>query len=485
MLIKYLKKGRGDAQEAVDYLMGDYDCNGEKRKEVSVLYGSPNLVAKVANSLNSPHVYTSGVVAWAVTDRPTEQQILEAMYLWRLIAFAGLDIERFCHCEVLHRDWDGGVHVHMLIARIDLETGKCFNPAPPRWERDFGTLQDLLNHKYGWADPNDSMRARLLQPGPRVNVGTLRQRGKIHNKVINAIKKGKVTNRSSMVGYIESCGYEVVRTGKNYISIKNPDGGYNIRLKGSLYLNDRVFDRIIEEEWRTDGDLVRYPDERAANEAFERFEYVREKRSMYNMKQFPIKNGYYSNSTQPDIDSDCIAKWAHDFLSKRSKDSYVGRADAYLNTLFYKYVEIHIIVKKYNTEKIRLNNRTQISNCSKGNDSNNCCLDDFRDHVFEKYKESFNYIKLCNCDYLNEFRAIMSKIIYYIYDMGIKNKILSDVIFDFYKVNSELYINFINIENKYVENFEMSISNEDDFNVCNDIPECQSTRNKSQLSLKM
>ncbi len=94
MLIKYLNKGRGDAQEAADYLMGDYDWSGEKRKEVSVLYGSPNLVAKVANSLTSPNVYTSGVVAWAVTDKPTDQQILEAMYLWRLLAFAGLDIER-------------------------------------------------------------------------------------------------------------------------------------------------------------------------------------------------------------------------------------------------------------------------------------------------------------------------------------------------------------------------------------------------------
>ena len=92
---------------------------------------------------------------------------------------------------------------------------------------------------------------------------------------------------------------------------------------------------------------------------------------------------------------------------------------------------------------------------------------------------------MCSCNFINEFQAIMSKIIYYIYDNNIKNKILSDIIFDYYKINSELYINFINIENKYVENFEMSISNEYDFNICNDIPECQSQRNKRQLSLKM
>lgn len=495
MLIKYLNKGRGDAQKAVDYLMGDYDCNGEKRNEVSVLYGSPNLVAKIANSLTSPHVYTSGVVAWAPSDEPTDQQILEAMYLWRLLAFAGIDIERFCHCEVLHRDSDGGVHVHMLIARVDLETGKCFNPAPPRWERIFGIMQDLLNHKYGWADPNDPMRVRLLQPGPRANVDTSRQRGghkfkpdhrgKIHDKVLNAIKEGEVTNRPSMVGYIENCGYEVVRTGENYISIKNPDGGYNIRLKGSLYLEDRVFDRIIEEERRTDADLVRHLDERAAYEAFERFEDVCEKRSIYNIKHFPVKNEDYFNLTQPGFGSECIEKWAHDFLSKRSKDSYVGRADAYLNTLFYKYVEIHTIVKKNNKEEVRLNNRSQISNCSKNNDSNNCCSDDFCDHVFEKYKEFYEYIELYNCDFLNEFRAIMSKIIYYIYDMDIKNKILSDIIFDFYKVNSEFYINFIKIDNKYVESFEISISNEDDFNVCDDIPEFQSKRKNLLSGLRM
>jgi hypothetical protein len=495
MLIKYLNKGRGDAQEAADYLMGDCDWSGEKRKEVSVLYGSPNLVAKVANSLTSPNVYTSGVVAWAVTDKPTDQQILEAMYLWRLLAFAGLDLERFCHCEVLHRDYDGGAHVHMLVARVDLETGKCFNPAPPRWERTFGTMQDLLNHKYGWADPNDPMRARLLQPGPRVYVDKSRQRqglklepdqrGEIHKKVINGIKEGEVTNRSSMIGYIESYGYEVVHTGKNYISIKNPDGGYNIRLKGSLYLKDRMFDRVIEEEWRTDADLVRYPDERAAKQAFEKFEAVREKRSKYNMKRYAVKNKEYSNAKQEDIDSEWILKWSKDFLSKRSKDSYVGRADAYLNTLFYDYLEIHKIVKINIKERVMLNNRSQILNCNKINDSNSCRVDNFCGDVFEKYKEDFKYLELYNCDFLEEFRAIMSKIIYYIYDLDIKNKILSDIIYNFYNINSQYYINFINIDNKYVENFEISISNEDDFIFCNDIPECQSKRKSSSLGPKM
>jgi hypothetical protein len=357
-------------------------------------------------------------------------------------------------------------------------------------------MQDLFNHKYGWANPNDPMRARLLQPGPRVYIEASRRRqglefepdkrNAIHKGiVIQGIKMGKITNRLTMIEHIENESFEVVKEGRDYISIKNPDGGKNICLKGSLYLKNRVFDRIIEEEWRTDADLVRYPDERAANEAFERFEGVREKRSNYNMKRFAVKNKDYFNLAQEIIDSEWIANCSHNFLSKISKDSFFGRADVYLSTLFYKYVEIHTIVKKNSKEEVIVNNRSQISNRSKNNYLNNCCPFDFCCDVFEKYKENFKYFELYNCDYLAEFQAIMSKMIYYIYDMGIKNKILSEIIFDFYKVNSELYINFINIDNKYVENFEMSMSNENNLNACDDIPEFQSKRKSLLSGLKM
>ena len=205
----------------------------------------------------------------------------------------------------------------------------------------------------------------------------------------------------------------------------------------------------------------------------------------YFTPPFAVKNKDYSNSTQEIIDSEWIANFSHNFLSKRSKDSYFGRADVYLSTLFYNYVEIHTIVKKNNKEKIKVNNRSKISNCYKNNDLNNCCPDDFCGDVFEKYKEDYKYFELCNCDYLEEFRAIMSKIIYYIYDMDIKNKILSDIIYNFYNVNSEYYINFINIDNKYVDNFEMPISNEYDFNLCNNIPEPQGKKNSFTFYPKM
>ena len=46
-------------------------------------------------------------------------------------AWAGLDTDRYSWTAVLHREQGGGVHVHILTARCDLETGRSLNIAPP------------------------------------------------------------------------------------------------------------------------------------------------------------------------------------------------------------------------------------------------------------------------------------------------------------------------------------------------------------------
>ena len=62
-----------------------------------------------------------------------------------ITAIAGLAMHQVAHCEMLHRDIEGGVHIHTSNVQMDLETGKRLNIAPPGWERDFSTLRDWLN----------------------------------------------------------------------------------------------------------------------------------------------------------------------------------------------------------------------------------------------------------------------------------------------------------------------------------------------------
>ena len=75
MHIKFLARGTGSARAAADYLLGAQDATGQPRKGVEVLRGDPHQVAVVADALAFEHKYTSGVIAWAPDDTPTDAQI--------------------------------------------------------------------------------------------------------------------------------------------------------------------------------------------------------------------------------------------------------------------------------------------------------------------------------------------------------------------------------------------------------------------------
>ena len=60
--------------------------------------------------------------------------------------------------------------MHVLAARVDLETGKSLNIAAPGWQKTFDALRDWQNHENGWSRPDDPERARDVQPGYRAYI---------------------------------------------------------------------------------------------------------------------------------------------------------------------------------------------------------------------------------------------------------------------------------------------------------------------------
>ena len=127
MHIKFLARGTGSARAAADYLLGARDATGQPRAGVEVLRGDPHRVAAVADALAFDHKYTSGVIAWAPDDTPTDAQIGAVLDAFERTAWAGLEPDRYAWAAVMHRERDGGAHVHVLAARCDLETGRSLN----------------------------------------------------------------------------------------------------------------------------------------------------------------------------------------------------------------------------------------------------------------------------------------------------------------------------------------------------------------------
>ena len=135
MHIRFLGGGTGSARAAADYLVGERDSAGLVRPGVEVLRGNPDQVADVADSLEFGRRYSSAVIAWAPEDRPSDAQIGAVLDEFEKTAWAGLEPDRYAWTAVLHREHGTGVHVHVLSARCDLETGRSLNIAPPAGKR--------------------------------------------------------------------------------------------------------------------------------------------------------------------------------------------------------------------------------------------------------------------------------------------------------------------------------------------------------------
>jgi hypothetical protein len=80
--------------------------------------------------------YTSGVIAWSKEDNPTDEQIQEVLDDFEKHAFSGLDPRSttFSQCYI---DDDGSKHIHVLAPRLDIQSGKSLNIAPPGHEKHF------------------------------------------------------------------------------------------------------------------------------------------------------------------------------------------------------------------------------------------------------------------------------------------------------------------------------------------------------------
>lgn len=297
MHIKFLKHGTGSGQRAIDYLLGDLDHSGKVRAGVRVLRGHPQQLADVIDSLNFVHRYTSGVIAWGPEDRPTDDQLGQLIDDFEKVAFAGLDAERYCWSVIEHRDEQGAVHLHVLSARVDLETGRSLNIAPPGWQKSFDPLRDYYNFKHGWTRPDDPSRARVLQPGFRglKDAAAIRQgldiepdlRGVITEFLLNRIELGLIENREDILASLSEIA-EVSRYGKNYISIKPEGFDHAIQLKGAIY--DAQFSasafRETQAEAAGGSATSRGIDSERAEAAYAELQHAIKRRTEYNAQRY-------------------------------------------------------------------------------------------------------------------------------------------------------------------------------------------------------
>ena len=252
MHIKFLEHGKGSPVKASAYVLDKLDHMGNVRAGVQVLRGDATTFNAICDA--SPHLwkYTSGVIAWSKEDAPTDEQIKEVLDNFESHAFAGLDPSQYHLFAVLHTDQDGSKHIHVLTPRIDLESGKSLNIAPPGHEKHFDSLRDYFNTKYQWSRPDDFLLMRTTQEPNHIaklnkqakkillnqNIETLtkNQFCKAFDNYVRALLSTQtVKNRTDLIDCISALdGIDSIKPSKNFLAI-TLDNGKTHRLKGDFY----------------------------------------------------------------------------------------------------------------------------------------------------------------------------------------------------------------------------------------------------------
>ena len=258
--IKFLNHGKGSAAHASAYVLDKLDHLGNVRAGVEVLRGDATTFNAVCDA--SPHLwkYTSGVIAWSKDDAPTDEQLQEVLNDFEKHAFSGLDPSQYHLFAVLHTDDDGSKHIHVLAPRLDIQSGKSLNIAPPGHEKHFDSLRDYFNTKYQWSRPDDllltqttqepnhiaklnAQARRIFEDEDFTNLTRSQFNKAMDNYVRTLLKTQTVKNRAEIVSHIEQLrGVASVRADKTVTVIF--ENGKRRRLPGDFIMNNSKLDFI-------------------------------------------------------------------------------------------------------------------------------------------------------------------------------------------------------------------------------------------------
>ncbi|MCI5472534.1 nuclease, partial [Escherichia coli] len=136
---------------------------------------------------------------------------------------------------VEHRD-KGRLELNFLIPNTELLTGKRLQPYYDRADRPrIDAWQTIVNGRLGLHDPNAPENRRALVTPSALPEAKQEAAQAITRGLLALASSGELKTRQDVTEALESAGFEVVRTTKSSISIADPDGGRNIRLKGAIY----------------------------------------------------------------------------------------------------------------------------------------------------------------------------------------------------------------------------------------------------------
>lgn len=239
------KASQGFAHSNIKGALGYLLDKKDRDPQAEILDGSRSRTMQIDATLceNFKHKYTSGVMSFKKGEVLTHQQKLEIIDRFKDVFLGNMKDNINC-IFIEHTDKDR-TEMHYIINKVDLETGKSFNPFPPgkKTVELMKAFSSEINKQYGFDDVKEKTTTK-----EKSKYGSLKM--EIENKCKRLVKLGLVKNRNELIEHLKKDGYKIERTGNDYISISSDTK--NIRLKGGIFSSETNYKNVNVDSKKTD-----------------------------------------------------------------------------------------------------------------------------------------------------------------------------------------------------------------------------------------
>lgn len=243
MIVKFHARGAGRGSGPVEYLLGK-----ERNRDGATLdRGDPDEIQALIDSSPYAKKYTSGVLSFeeADLDRQTKDKIMSS---FEKALLPGLDADQYSCLWVEHRD-KGRLELNFVVPNVDLQTGKRLQPYFDKADKlRINAWKTGMNASLKLHDPDDPINKRELTTPRNLPASKQEAARAITDGLLYLAGNGELRTRQDVVNALEGAGFTVARQTSKSISIADPDGGRNIRLKGQIYEQDFKFGAGLREE---------------------------------------------------------------------------------------------------------------------------------------------------------------------------------------------------------------------------------------------
>ena len=232
MLVKFLPTYMGGGLGSINYLLNERKAAGTAR----VVKGDENLTRAIIKGVSFRQKTYFGVLSFEEKhDFLDEEQKLKIIKDFEHALLGDYMLDRVNVLWVEHSDKNGRLELNFLIPKIDMPTGKSFNPYLAKFDQHrIDLIKRIINDEYNLSSPDDPAREQTISISKK-NIENYQNLEELDKKLHELVKEGYIKNRDHMIELLMQSGIEVTRSTKKSITVMLPNQKTKNRLKGGIY----------------------------------------------------------------------------------------------------------------------------------------------------------------------------------------------------------------------------------------------------------